>query len=44
MKKMRIPFDIKYTLVEYVKNNLKDYILVTIIFVIGMFVRGYVYK
>ena len=41
MKRISI---IKSTLFNYIENNLKEYILALIIFVIGIFIRCNVYK
>ncbi len=37
MKKIKMPSIIKNTIGQYISNNLKEYILVLIIFVIGIF-------
>ena len=44
MRKLKILSTIKETIGKYISNNTKDYILVTIIFVIGIFIRSNVYK
>ncbi len=41
MKRISI---IKSTMFNYIENNSKEYILALIIFVIGIFIRGNVYK
>lgn len=38
MKKIKIPLRIKNTIYQYVSNNLKEYILVLVIFLVGIFV------
>ncbi len=38
MKKIKIPSGVKNTIYQYVSNNLKEYILVLVIFLVGIFV------
>ena len=38
MKKIKMPSIIKNTIGQYISNNLKEYILVLIIFLIGIFI------
>ena len=44
MKKERITVALKNTIYQYISNNSKEYILVLIIFIIGIFIRRDVYK
>lgn len=44
MKKIKILSGLKSTMMQYVSNNAKEYILVLIIFIIGIFIRSHVYK
>ena len=44
MKKIKILSGVKNTMMQYVSNNAKEYILALIIFIIGIFIRSYVYK
>lgn len=44
MKKIKRPSMMKNTIIQYIQNNLKEYLLVSIIFIIGIFIRSDVCK
>lgn len=44
MKRIKRPSMMKNTIIRYVQNNSKEYILVSIIFIIGIFIRSDVCK